>query len=346
MRILFYLGYQKEEFNKTSIDKGLGLGGSEIAATHVAHQLAHFGHQVYVSGSVKAERYDTVTWLPTRDLHRNHSDQFDVIIAVNYIHAAVEFKDWHAKKIFWAHNTDYHKWYKGELLEHSEQYLEWFDRFVCLTEWHREEWCNRYDILPEEVQIIGNGIEPSSYIGKPKKKKNSFIWSSAPERGLEELLNHWPNIRYNIPDATLDIYTPSYALDQLNHMTDKLELLRSHGVSSHGNVSQQDLHKAMLKAEFWPYLTQYEETYCITALEMQYAGVLPVASTTAALAETVYSGIKLDYNETVFHLVIELLKKTSQELKAKSVKEAYQWAKIQTWQARALEWHNFLSNTI
>jgi hypothetical protein len=79
---------------------------------------------------------------------------------------------------------------------------------------------------------------------------------------------------------------------------------------------------------------------------MQYAGVLPVASTTAALAETVYSGIKLDYNETVFHLAIELLKKTSKELKAKSTKEAQQWAKRQTWQARALEWHNFLSNTI
>ena len=31
MKVLIYLGYQKEEFNKTSIEEGLGLGGSEIA---------------------------------------------------------------------------------------------------------------------------------------------------------------------------------------------------------------------------------------------------------------------------------------------------------------------------
>lgn len=346
MRLLFYVGYQNEPFNKSLVKSGLGLGGSEIAVIHIAHQLALFGHQVYVSGSVKTEKYGTVTWLPTRDLHRDYSDQFDVIVAVNYIHAAVEFKDWYAKKVFWAHNTDYHEWYKGELLEYSEQYLDWFDRFICLTEWHKQQWCQTFNISEQKVNILGNGIEPTSFIGKPNKKKNSFIWSSAPERGLEELLNHWPNIKYNIPDATLDIYTPSYALSQLEYLSDKFKLLRSHGVHLHGNASQQDLHRAMLKAEFWPYLTQYEETYCITALEMQYAGVLPVVSTTAALAETVYSGIKLDYNKTVFHLAIELLKKVSQELKTKSTKEAQQWAKRQTWQARALEWHDFLSSII
>ena len=119
-------------------------------------------------------------------------------------------------------------------------------------------------------------------------------------------------------------------------------MLRSHGVALHGNVSQEALHKAMLEAEYWPYLTQYEETYCITALEMQYAKVLPITTQVAALKETVHSGIKLDYNETVFHLAIELLKRTSSELKAKSVAQSYEWAKRQSWQVRALEWHKLV----
>ena len=343
MNILFYIGYQKVAFNKASIDSGLGLGGSEIATMYVAHSLARYGHHICVTGQVKNQEANGVIWLETVALHQKYNkDFFDVIIVVNYIHGVVEFKDYIAKKIFWAHNTDYHPWYKGKDLEDSEQYLDLFDTFICLTEWHKEQWSHKYSIALDRIQVIGNGINKSSFIGQPEKKKNSFIWSSAPERGLEELLNHWPNIRYNIPDATLDIFTPSYALNQLEHITDKLNVLRSHGVTSHGNVSQEALHRAMLKAEYWPYLTQYEETYCITALEMQYAKVLPITTQVAALKETVYSGIKLDYNETVFHLAIKLLKRTSPELKAKSIAQSYEWARKQSWQTRALEWHQLL----
>lgn len=343
MKILFYLGYQKEEFNNSSIKSGLGLGGSEIAATHIANNLSHFGHQVYVSGSVKKEKYNSVTWLPTNELIQDHSDQFDVIVAVNYIHAAVEFKDWHAKKIFWAHNTDYHEWYKGELLENSEQYLDWFDQFICLTKWHRDVWSRKYNIDKNRIQIIGNGIDRSTFIGRPQKKKNSFIWSSAPERGLKELLNFWPNIRYNIPDATLNIFTPSYAVEQLEYIKDKIEALTDHGVSLYGTVSQDFLHREMLKSEYWMYLTDYQETYCITALEMQFAKVFPIVSNTAALKETIHSGLKLDYNETVFHMALELLNKTNFELKEKSTQQAYDWARMKTWQARALEWQNIIT---
>lgn len=232
---------------------------------------------------------------------------------------------------------------KGKELEDSEQYLDLFNTFVCLTEWHKVIWSEKYSIALDRIHIIGNGIDKNSFIGEHTKKKNSFIWSSAPERGLEELLNYWPNLKYNIPDATLDVFTPLYALNQLEHIAYKLNVLRVHSVTSHGNVSQEVLHQAMLKAEYWPYLTQYEETYCITALEMQYAKVLPITTQVAALNETVYSGIKLDYNETVFHLAIELLKRTNSELKAKSIAQSYEWAKRQSWQARALEWHKLLT---
>jgi len=339
MRILFYTGYSKSKWSPLNLT---GVGGSEIAVSEIAGRLSKFGHQVFVSGNIEPGIYDQSIWLDTAELHSQHYDNFDIIVTVNYIHGALEFKNYSAYKIFWAHNTDYHPWYKGTELEQSEQYLDLFDSFVCLTEWHREQWSAKYSISIDKIKTIGNGINRASFTGQPTKKKNRFIWSSAPERGLEELLKHWPNIRYNIPDATLDIFTPSYAIDQLEHIKDKLDALRGHGVALHGTVSQERLHQAMLKAEYWLYLTDYEETYCITALEMQLAKVLPITTQVAALNETINSGIKLDYSETVFHLAIEILKRTSSELKAKSINKAYDWAKRQTWQARSLEWHNFL----
>lgn len=339
MRILFYTGYSKSKWSPLDLR---GVGGSEIAVTEITGLLTKFGHQVFVAGSIEPGSYDQVRWLDTTEIHNQYYDMFDVIITINYIHGALEFKNYNAHKIFWAHNTDYHPWYKGEELEDSEQYLDLFDTFVCLTEWHKKEWSAKYNIPLDKIKTIGNGINRASFVGRPKKKKNRFIWSSAPERGLEELLSYWPNVRYNIPDATLDIYTPSYAIDQLEYITDKLDVLRDYGVTSYGSTSQEVLHQAMLKAEYWLYLTEYKETYCITALEMQLAKVLPITTKVAALNETVNSGIKLDYSETVFHLAIEILKRTSTELKTKSIDTSYEWAKRQSWQARALEWHNFL----
>ena len=91
------------------------------------------------------------------------------------------------------------------------------------------------------------------------------------------------------------------------------------------------------------YLTDYEETYCITALEMQYARVLPIVTNVAALKETVYSGIKLDLDETNWPESIQLLNILGSELKSKSIESAYQWAKMQTWSNRGYKWNELLN---
>jgi len=99
----------------------------------------------------------------------------------------------------------------------------------------------------------------------------------------------------------------------------------------------------MLKAEYWMYLTDYEETYCITALEMQYAKVLPIVTTVAALNETVNSGIKLDLDETNWPEAIKLLNSLGSELKSKSIRSSYEWAKMQTWSNRSHDWNKLLN---
>lgn len=334
MRILFYVGYFKNRWNSNN---QIGIGGSEVAVIKIAESFKSFGWEVVVSGDVIEGVINGVEWIPTDKLHNKYFNRFDVIVGVSYIHFALEFKDYSkAKKIFWIHNTDYHPWYRGVKIEESERLLnpEHIDAFVCLTNWHRDQWSQKYSLDPERFYIIGNGIDTDTFIGHPRRVKNRFIWSSAPERGLSGLLNNWNAIRTVLPEASLHVYSPGYSVATAEEWgRDGLE-----GVEFKGTASQAELHYAMLQAEYWTYLTSYEETYCITALEMQYAGVLPIVTPVAALSETINSGIILPDNKQKWQTLIKVLKDTSRSLNTLSTESNHRFAKKLTWYERSYEW--------
>ena len=339
MRVLFYTGYFKQPWNSNN---QVGIGGSEVAVIKVAESLVKFGWDVVVSGNVEEAQINGVYWIPTEKLHQTYFNQFDTIIGVSYIHFVLEFKEYNAKKVFWVHNTDYHPWHNGLEIQNSDNLLtpDNIDAFICLTNWHKEQWSQKYSIEPSRIWIIGNGIDTQSFIGINKLKiRNRFIWSSAPERGLKELLDNWSIIKKYKRDATLHVYSPGYQIATIEEWDrDELE-----GVTFKGCVSQLELHAAMLEAEFWMYLTSYEETYCITALEMQYAKVLPITTNTAALSEVVNGGIILNDDETKWKHSIQALYASS-SIKQLAVKDNFNFAKKQTWNARSYEWKKIIES--
>lgn len=132
------------------------------------------------------------------------------------------------------------------------------------------------------------------------KRKNSVGYFSAYYRGLETLLNMWPKIREQVPDATLDVYygweswVSVQGEDDFYHrMEAKFEALKDQGVTVHGRVSHVELAKAMRSIQVWAYPTEFAEIHCITALKAQEAGCYPVVTEVAALKETVQSGVKI-----------------------------------------------------
>lgn len=338
MKILFYTGYFKSRWNANN---QIEIGGSEIAVIKIAESFTNFGWKVVVSGDVIDENINGVEWIHTSNLHQRYFDQFDIIIGVSYIHFVLEFKKYNAKKLFWIHNTDYHPWYRGVQIDDSESLLGPgdIDGFICLTNWHKEQWSQKYSLDPHRFFIIGNGIDTGSFVGHPVRVKNRFIWSSAPERGLGELLNNWHLIKEALPDATLHVYSPGYATATYEGWgRDGLE-----GVEFMGTASQDELHYAMLHAEYWPYLTSYEETYCITALEMQYAGVIPVVTQVGALTESVNSGIILPNNKQKWNSLIKILLHNKTSLNKKVIKSNQTFVKTKTWEQRSHEWKSIIN---
>jgi glycosyltransferase involved in cell wall biosynthesis len=77
----------------------------------------------------------------------------------------------------------------------------------------------------------------------------------------------------------------------------------------------------MYGSTFWGYPTQFMETFCITAIENQAAGVIPVTSKLAALQETV--AVKdllvegwpsnLDYQNRWLSLLIQIIEMEGEE---------------------------------
>lgn len=133
------------------------------------------------------------------------------------------------------------------------------------------------------------------------KKPYSVGYFSSYDRGLECLLNMWPKIREQVPEATLDIYYGWNTFDKVHSANPqmmkwkwsiirKLSELRSLGVTEHGRVDHQTLAKAMKEIQVWAYPTEFTEIHCITALKAQEAGCVPVVTDVAALQETVVRG--------------------------------------------------------
>ena len=373
MKILFWTGYRFERWNGKSKE---GLGGTETAVLEVAKRLVTYGHEVTIAGEVLTTfvydgPIDGVTYLDIDDFELRmdvaNPDVFDIVIGVNYIHFLQYCKDVMIEpkyKWFWMHNTEFEPWYKGELCD-VKSAIDNIQSIITPSEWAGNEIMERI-IKPHAeyvggwkgvVQSIPNGINSEDFKIKASKDPNKFIWSSAVDRGLVHLLDNWYKIKEAMPEATLDIYYPKYSNPHGNQIdgswynidgiNDKIESLNSLGVRDMGTVPKQELYAAMARASYWMYLTQYEETFCITALEMQMSNVLCITSDKAALDHVVQSGIKVptaDY-ETMFDNAVKVLKSLANypNLKQKAIKDAREIARKQTWDSVAKTWHDIIT---
>ncbi len=123
------------------------------------------------------------------------------------------------------------------------------------------------------------------------------VWSSSPDRGLQALLEMWPLIRAQVPDAELVVlygFANWEGMAAQRGMTGELEFIGrlkaacgQPGVALRGRVSPRELAREFMSSGVWASPTWFSETACITAYQAQLAGLRIVTSPIAALVETV-----------------------------------------------------------
>jgi glycosyltransferase involved in cell wall biosynthesis len=129
-------------------------------------------------------------------------------------------------------------------------------------------------------------------------RANKAIYASSYDRGLQTLLELWPAVHEQVPDATLDIYYGWNVFDDVFSQNPEkmrwkwgiirmLNDLKDKGVTEHGRITHEELAEKFKQSKVWAYPTEFNEINCITALKAQEAGCIPVTTGCYALAETV-----------------------------------------------------------
>jgi glycosyltransferase involved in cell wall biosynthesis len=300
MDIVFACAVTDEEWNPDTA-RERGIGGSETAVIEMARRLADLGHRVRVFCSTPADGlFDGVEY---RSMARITDVRgCDILIAwrdagsMDYVPAK--------SKWLWVHDTS--------IGAANSWNLHLADRVLALSDWHAKHLIEKASVDWEKVSTTRNGLDLSRFTADPPRTPHRALYTSSPDRGLEQLLDVWPQVRAGVPDAELHVF---YGWDMLERMAlrdpkssqgvffavlkEKLAALDGHGVFVHGRVDQKALADEMLRSGVWvhpstqPDGTEFTETSCIGSLEAQAAGMNVVYRPVGALPESVRVGMPI-----------------------------------------------------
>jgi hypothetical protein len=207
-----------------------------------------------------------------------------------------------------------------------------------LTDFHSKQ---IKQIFPQfKVDYINYGVnEP--FVTPGVKVKNSFIYSSFPNRGLVVLLRMWPKIIKQLPDSTLNIFcdlehtwSNQVAPEMMREIKTLLKVNKT-GITVHGWVSKKELSMFWNRSEYWIYPCIFEETFCLTALEAAISKTCVITNGLAALSETAKYGYTIPGNPLTKEWQESCLKVLLKENCKNGVNENYKFAKGLTWESQA-----------
>lgn len=282
-----------------------GLGGSETAAVRLAEHLDRAGWVVTVYGEV-----DDTLWGGAVFRHHTRWDPAepcDVFIASRAPGlVAAPFPHHRCRTALWVHDVDC-----GDTL--TPDLAERFDTVLALSRWHAGHLRDRYPHVRAKIATVTNGIEPGLFDPVAwEDREPRVLYTSSPDRGLDILLEVWPQVRERVPDAILehcyaDVYDRVADMDPAvaAHRERIRELADQPGVTRLGALPQPTLAALMCRSRVWAHPSfasmhadRFHETSCIGAMEAQAAGCHVVAAGWGALTETVRHGTLIDIEDT------------------------------------------------
>ncbi len=313
--VRIFLGQGLENWSPKTI-REIGCGGSETVLSKIAHEMAKNDWQPILY-AMDNEIWDGVLYRRFNNV--NIESLCDLFIS-SRVPDIIPMVKSAKQKWLWVHDISCYDRLTSEIASQ-------IDKIICLSHWHIDHLKRAYPFLKDcevidlddqdktyediwtpniyddspltkkpQMVILGNAIDTERFKDLDiKKTPHSFIWCSSADRGLEELLNMWPLIKKELPDATLKIFYGWEYFDRTLHIPQQREfkerirmLIKQDGIEWKGRIGQEQLALELSQAQAMVYPPHsFRETYGIAFLEAQAAGCLVFYRQNGALGETV-----------------------------------------------------------
>lgn len=294
----------------------IGVGGAELALLTMCEELTKRGHSVRLFNNPREKNdlfeQDKVKNFPIQDPKR------DVLVT---------FRSPNTKAVI---ANGFKVWWSCDQFTNGNfaNFAKYTNKIVTISPFHHDYFQNNYRIYTTVVTDLPVRVDDYDLLSQ-EKIPNRFLFSSVPDRGLEQLWRLWPLLREALPDAHL-VITSDYRLwgtiDPLNDRF-RVRWMARNGFEFLGAVSRQKLIEEQLKASVMVYPCIYDELFCIAVAEAQYAGVYPITTDKGALATT-NMGTQVKWNaldqrgdQPFVDTIVETLKSPEFSTRVKTLQE-------------------------
>jgi glycosyltransferase involved in cell wall biosynthesis len=315
-----------KRFDFTDLYRNQGLTGSEGQCFGVAKYLAkNKDHQVSLYTNLTEQSFrswENIELHQIRDLSFGRTPP-DVVISFNEPDM-MRFSPKESLKICFMQLNDFGYCQAG--------FEEFVDIFVSPSESHKEYIKQFTPASHNKWKVMPNCIDEEIFDLAKKELKvegkipGSVFYGSSPDRGLHLLLNIWPQIKKEVPQASLNIFynfdswfdslksineNSSLVWQEFKHRAEYIKyaldkMKNGYGIKHHKNINKLDMYKVMLNMEVLAYPTStptFTEGYSSTTAESMYAGCYTVISGQDSLGQ-VYgnSGTPMVKTPTTNHM--------------------------------------------
>ena len=303
MNIYFYSPLAIEPWDwRNTVD--IGIGGSETSHVELAWRLARRGHNVisYTVTPPDCPRH----WRGVEWKHIDEADfsQEGIWIIYRTLDPIKNFKPKKKNQIIWviSQDVDCSGW--------NDELAENIDHLFALCKTHLDYLVTKHPKMGNKIVVFSNGVKVDEIReierkGVPERNPKRLMYASSPDRGLIELLKIFRRAREYDNELELHVY---YGFDNIDKLLERYKgktggrnwektkvdfekEIKQPGVFYHGRIGQKQLYREWFKAGIWCYPTEFEESSCISCMEAQAMGAIPITNPYWALKDNVQYGI-------------------------------------------------------